>query len=409
MAKTTEATFTDFQRLEYVQIAPRGALVAISGRNAQGKSSILDGLEATIIGHNKRDVPRPVREGQKTAEVVNVLDNGMTLVRKYKADGSSSLTGKTSDGSKVAQATLNGMLGALGMDAGAFSLLDDKKQLAVVLDLVDLPFDPAALAADQKAIFEQRTFINRKAKELEAQVARYGELPAAPAAEVSVSELVAQHRAGQEWAAEIKAATENVTFWDTKIADDEEQLKALIAQIETSKLRREVAKARVSEYATKPVPDLDELQQRIDTAEETNRTVRTAKEKANLAFQLEATQEQADDLTKQLEALDKQKADGLAAAAFPVEGMSFDEEGVLLNGRPFRKASTREQTIASAKMIIASDPELRVMIVRNGNDLDSDGLAELEALGDAHDFQIFAEFVDESGEFGWTIEDGKVA
>lgn len=32
MAKTTEATFKDFQRLEYVQIAPRGALVAISGR-----------------------------------------------------------------------------------------------------------------------------------------------------------------------------------------------------------------------------------------------------------------------------------------------------------------------------------------------------------------------------------------
>lgn len=401
MAKTTEATFTDFQRLEYVQIAPRGALVAISGRNAQGKSSILDGLEATIIGHNKRDVPRPVREGQKTAEVVNVLDNGMTLIRKYKADGSSSLTGKTSDGSKVAQATLNGMLGALGMDAGAFSLLDDKKQLAVVLDLVDLPFDPTKLAADQKAIFEQRTFINRKAKELEAQVARYGELPSAPAAEVSVAELLAEHQAAQASARLWEQAERDVRETALKIEMIEAELKAAREH-----------HAKVTDYFGKleaPTVDLDELQQRINTAEESNRAVRTAKEKANLAFQLEATQEQADDLTKQLEALDRQKADGLAAANFPVDNMTFDEEGVLLNGRPFRKASTREQTIASAKMIIASDPELRVMIVRNGNDLDSDGLAELEALGDASDFQIFAEFVDESGEFGWTIEDGKVA
>ena len=407
MAKTTEATFTDFQRLEYVQIAPRGALVAISGRNAQGKSSILDGLEATIIGHNKRDVPRPVREGQKTAEVVNVLDNGMTLVRKYKADGSSSLTGKTSDGSKVAQATLNGMLGALGMDAGAFSLLDDKKQLAVVLGLVDLPFDPAALAADQKAIFEQRTFINRKAKELEAQVARYGELPAAPAAEVSVVELAEEIRAAEGLARQQTDDHQELARANAEIDRINTEIARLTKLREAAEVDHDHASDRIDNHA--PLPDVDALRQRMATAEETNRAVRTAKEKANLAFQLEATQEQADDLTKQLEALDKQKADGLAAAAFPVEGMSFDEEGVLLNGRPFRKASTREQTIASAKMIIASDPELRVMIVRNGNDLDSDGLAELEALGDAHDFQIFAEFVDESGEFGWTIEDGKVA
>lgn len=407
MAKTTEATFTDFQRLEYVQIAPRGALVAISGRNAQGKSSVLDGLEATIIGHNKRDVPRPVRDGQKTAEVTNVLDNGMTLVRKYKADGSSSLTGKASDGSKVAQATLNGMLGALGMDAGAFSLLDDRKQLAVVLDLVDLPFDPAKLATDQKAIFEQRTFINRKAKELEAQVARYGELPAAPAAEVSVVELAEEIRTAEGLALQQNDDHQELARANAEIERINTEIARLTKLREAAEVDHDNANDRIDNHAE--LPDVGALRQRMATAEETNRAVRTAKEKANLAFQLEATQEQADDLTKQLEALDKQKADGLAAANFPVDNMTFDEEGVLLNGRPFRKASTREQTIASAKMIIASNPELRVMIVRNGNDLDSDGLAELEALGDAHDFQIFAEFVDESGEFGWTIEDGKVA
>ncbi|EMQ98379.1 AAA family ATPase [Paeniglutamicibacter gangotriensis] len=407
MAKSTEVTLKDFQRLEYVQIAPRGALVAISGRNAQGKSSILDGLEATIIGHNKRDVPRPVREGQKTAEVVNILDNGMTLTRKYKADGSSSLTGKASDGSKVAQATLNGMLGSLGMDAGAFSLLDDKKQLAVVLDLADLPFDPAKLATDQKAIFEQRTFINRKAKELEAQVARYGDLPPAPTAEVSVVELAEEIRAAEQ--VERKQEDDHAM-----LVRSNSELDRLNSEIQRLTAQRAIVESDLDSVRQiieghEPLPDIDALRERMATAEETNRTVRTAKEKANLVFQLEATQDQAEGLTKQLEALDKQKADGLAAAAFPVEGMSFDEEGVLLNGRPFRKASTREQTIASAHMIIASNPELRVMIVRNGNDLDSDGLAELEALGDAHDFQIFAEFVDESGEFGWTIEDGKVA
>lgn len=400
MAKTTEATFTDFQRLEWVQIAPNGALVAISGRNAQGKSSILDGLEATLMGHNKRDVPRPVRDGQKTAEVVNVLDNGMTLIRKYKADGSSSLTAKAKDGSKVSQATLSGMLGAFGMSTGVFDLMDDKKQLAAVLDIVKLDFSPSVLAAERKAIFEQRTLINGRANDLEAQVKRYGDLPAAPAAEVSVVELAEQVRAAEDQ--ERKQATDRV------------QLRA--AQDLVANLEAQLATARESlESATKwvaahqPLPDVEALRNQMSTAEETNRAVRTAKEKANLVFQLEATRDQADDLTKQIEALDKRKADGLAAADFPVDNMTFDEEGVLLNGRPFRKGSTRERTLAAARLIIASDPELHVMTVPNGNDLDSEGLAELEALGDAHDWQIWAEFVDESGEFGWTIEDGKVA
>lgn len=408
MTKTTEATFTDFQRLEWVQIAPHGALVAISGRNAQGKSSVLDGLEATLMGHNKRDVPRPVRDGQKTAEVTNVLDNGMTLIRKYKADGSSSLTAKAKDGSKVSQATLSGMLGAFGMSTGVFDLMDDKKQLAAVLDIVKLDFDPSELAAERKAIFEQRTLINGRANDLEAQVKRFGDLPdGVPAAEVSVVELAEQVRAAENQARSQQEDIHGLEQHGRRLAELDRQIADLQRQRQVVMEDSTGLRAVIDSH--QPLPDIEALRAQMATAEETNRAVRMAKEKANLVFQLEATKEQADDLTKQIEGLDKRKADGLAAADFPVEGMTFDEEGVLLNGRPFRKGSTRERTLAAARLIIASDPELRVMTVPNGNDLDSEGLAELEALGDEHDWQIWAEFVDESGEFGWTIEDGKVA
>lgn len=407
MTKSTEVTLKDFQRLEYVQIAPRGALVAISGRNKQGKSSVLDGLEATILGHKKRDVPSPVREGQDTAEITHKLDNGMILIRKYKADGSSSLTAKAADGSKITQATLTGMMSAFGMSTGVFDKMDDSKQLAAVLEIVTLPFDPAKLAAQQKEIFDQRTFINRKAKELEAQVARYGDLPATPAAEVSVVDLAEEIRAAEGLARQQSDDHQELARANAEIDRINTEIARLTKLREAAEVDHDHANDRIDNHAE--LPDVEALRQRMATAEETNRAVRTAKEKANLAFQLEATQEQADDLTKQLEALDKQKTDGLAAANFPVDNMTFDDEGVLLNGRTFRKASTRERTIAAARLIIASNPEIRVMTVPTGSDLDSDGWAELEALGDDNDFQIWAEVVDESGEFGWTIEDGKVA
>lgn len=402
MTKTKEITLNGFQRLDYVQIAPKGSLVAISGRNAQGKSSVLDGLEATIIGHNKRDVPRPVREGKKNAENLHVLDNGMQLIRKYKEDGSSTLTGKTADGQKVAQATLNGMLGALGMDAGAFPLLDDKKQLAAVLNLVDLPFDPAELAVERKQVFEERTRVNTRVGDFEAQLKQYEALPEdLPATEISVSELLGEYRKFETAQQERAKYLTDLNESQYKVQDLERQLAA--ARDHLAKVTEFLG--NVSDYSA----DLETLRGQIDGAEETNRLVRKKQERGSLQFQYEATTEQAKALTQKITDIDQKKSDGLSAANFPVPGMSFDDEGVLLHGRPFRKASTREQTIASARLIIASDPELKVMIIRNGSDLDNDGIQELQNLGDESGFQIWVEFVDESGEFGWTIEDGKNA
>jgi len=58
--------------------------------------------------------------------------------------------------------------------------------------------------------------------------------------------------------------------------------------------------------------------------------------------------------------------------------------------------------------MIALNPELRVLIVRNGNDLDSESLAALEEMAADADFQVFIEIVNETGDFGITIEDGEV-
>ena len=39
-----------FKRLRAVDITPRGDMVMITGRNAQGKSSVLDSIQAALAG-----------------------------------------------------------------------------------------------------------------------------------------------------------------------------------------------------------------------------------------------------------------------------------------------------------------------------------------------------------------------
>lgn len=396
-----EATMKNFQRLHYVQIAPRGTLIPITGCNGVGKSSFMDGIVATMLGQNKRDFPTPVHDGEESATTELTLSNGMKARRRFNPDASSTLTAKSADGKSVPQATINGMISAIGMDTGLFLELTDKKQLETMLDMVVLPFVPAELEAERDAVFKARTESTRKAKELTAQIARFLELPAdLPAEETSVVALAEEIRGAEEQ--ERKQAADRISL---------EGARSLVARLEAELLVARKALANATQWvaAHSPVPNLEDLRYRFTTAEDTNAMVRVAKEKAGLEFQLVMTNGDVERATTKLAAIATRKKEGLAATTFPATGMSFDEEGVLLNGRPLRKASTGEYAEAMVEMIIASDPELKVIIVRNGNDLDSARLARIEAMGDKAGFQIFGEFVDESGEFGWTITDGKLA
>ncbi|MGL3805877.1 AAA family ATPase [Paeniglutamicibacter sp. R2-26] len=401
MTTIDEATMTNFQRLNYVQIAPRGTLVAICGRNGQGKTAFMDGIVATLLGQNKRDFPTPVHDGADKATTELVLSNGMHARRRFNPDASSTLTAKAADGKPVPQATIDGMISAIGIDTGLFLDLPDKKQLETLLDMLEMPFVPAELEAERKEVFDQRTEASRKAKELTAQIARFLEIPAdLPAEETSVAALAEEIRAAEQ-TARVQAGEVNQL---ARARDHEASLVQQLAQV-----REAIGKLAPIVDAHEQIPDLDNLHYRMSTSEDTNAMVRVAKEKADLEFQLLLVTGDVDRATEKLKAIDQKKRDGLAATIFPATGMSFDEDGVLLNGRPLRKASTGEYAEAMVEMIIASDPELKVIIVRNGNDLDSERLARIEAMGDAAGFQIFAEFVDESGEFGWTISDGKLA
>ena len=400
MSKITSAELAKFQRLNYVQLAPSGSLVALAGKNKQGKSSILDGIEAAFCGHNGRVITRPINDGAEKAAITIETDDGLHITRTYTAAGSK-LTIKAGDGAKYGQAKLDSLIGSLGIDASQFASLNDKDQLKTLLGLVDLPFDPAQLDKERAELFATRTDANRRLKDLQSQAAAVAPAPdGLPEDEVSVSSLLSEYRNGEMLNREIGQAQQAAVDAAARV----EHLRAELVAAEEA-----MAKATARAQSAPQLVDLDSLQTQIDTAEETNAQVRTAKEKAALDTRITVASQEASELTEAIDEIDAQKAEGLAAAKFPVDGLGFDADGVLYNGRPFNRASSAEKVLVSAAMMIALNPELRVLIVRNGNDLDTDSLAALEDMAADADFQIFIEIVNESGDFGITIEDGEVA
>lgn len=397
-------TTNNFKNARRVEIVPdqSGNLVFVAGNNGAGKSSVLDSIAAALGGVNSKTTPKPIRDGEDRAEIILETDE-LTVTRVFTASGSR-ITLTNRDGAKYpkAQAKLDELVGKLSMDPFAFTQLDAKKQLAQLLELVDLPFDPDQLEAERKALFDERTAVNRQAKELESALAQYGELPeGVPAIEVSVAELLGKYRKLEQVQQENDRYLTDLNESQYKVQELERQLEA--AKDHLAKVTEMVG--NLSDYTA----DLEQLRAQIDGAEETNRLVRKAQERASLSERHALTFDHASKLTEKISKIDTEKAEMLASASFPVDGLGFDEEGVTYNGVPFKQASTAEQIRVSMAMAIALNPELRVIRITDGSLLDVNSLALVEEMARENDYQVWIEVVGEGPEGAYTIVDGEVA
>jgi hypothetical protein len=146
--------------------------------------------------------------------------------------------------------------------------------------------------------------------------------------------------------------------------------------------------------------DLNAFDERLANIEATNARVRAQQHRAAIAAELSDRKEQAAKHTLALKAIEKQKADALAAVTFPVPGLSFDDTRVTYNGIPFSQASPAEQLRVSVALAMAANPTLRVLRILDGSLLDSKSLETIADLAEENDYQVWIEVVDETGAVG---------
>lgn len=424
MTKILRLQAENVKRLTAIDITPAGACVVVGGRNGSGKSSTLDSIAMAIGG--AAYVPKvPVRRGADSAEIVVTLDNGIVVKRTFTASGNTYLK-VVKDGKPVSsgQALLDELTGKLAFDPLAFIRLDDKRQAETLRKLTGLDF--TAHDAARKKAYDDRTAVNKRLAEMRGAVAALPEYPEAPAEEVSSTEVLAQIEVAQEHNAELTTlmaaktaaqgavdrATESVKRTATLIATLEKQLADARAQLAKDTKAREAADKVVVEAADavegfQPI-DTTELKAQLSTAEETNRKVRANVARAKAVAEGLAKKVESDALTAKIESLDAAKEKALAAAKFPVPGLSFADDVVTYNGLPFTEASGAEQLRVSVAIGAALNSKLRVMIVRDGAFLDDEGLEILRQMAEQLDLQVWLERVSTGAECSVIIEAGEV-
>ena len=448
----------NFHRLEVAQVehVPGQGLVRVTGRNRQGKTSLLSAIAATLGGAAEvRAYPIRVRaDGAEDPEEPDTitklhLSNGFQLTRRYtEANPKGYLTVEGPDGGRHGQAKLDGWLGALAFDPLGFYGLKADRQRDVLLSLGKDPELPAKLAevrARQAAVYSERTpwiaqqraasritqpagerpvAVDTKAElrrmgELQVQERRRGDLTREyeRAVERRVDELAGLRREAalglQAAEVEKHSAQRSLEAGAERVAELERELERARDLMGDYAARCTAADQAVDRAAAKlnGLPDEQDARDSVllpelpeDPAEEMAAvTARIAAAEATLAGlepwrrwdEAQASLEEANakvvELTEAHVRLKAEEQALVAAAGIPVPGLSFGEGGEpLLNGFPLEVASGADRIQLAVEVAVAANPELRVALVDEANDLDEQSLAELDRLARVHAFQVWA-------------------
>lgn len=411
----THLTVENFKRITAVDISfdAEGGVTTISGPNGAGKTSVIDAIAAAVAGKNAPKTPNPIRKGEDKAVIIATTDEGLVVTRTYRRRDddtiTSSLTVTNAEGftKQRPQDLLDAFLNAYALDPQAFATAKPADQKAELLSLVDLPFDPAELDAQEAEVFATRTDVNRRVREYAAQLAGMPPVDAsAPDAEVSVSDLmqqlayandVEQRRATA--ARNLEAARADVERTQAAIERAQEQLQEDIANRD----------ALIAENEFLPdAVDTSALREQIANVDHVNASVRDNAARIALANKHRDADEESKALTAKLDAIKQQRVDGLSSVQFPVDGLGFDDTGVTFGGVPFSQSSAGERLTASIAIAAAANPGLRLVLVRDASLLDAAHRQMVAEYAESHGLRIVMEVVDENAESGVVIEDGAV-
>lgn len=434
------------KRLKVVDFNPDPTLQVVSGKNASGKSSLLDSVYMALAG--KDAIPgKPVREGCDKALVR--LNLGTLIVeRRFTAAGGTTLSITNEEGLayKTPQTMLDAMLGELTFDPLEFTRKRPADQVAELLRISKVDIDIPALDKANAADYEERKSINREAKQKRAQaeaiivpadapdacidesvyldkiqsaasfnadIERRRQNRASATREVSEN----RHRAARMRGADIEkvltSAEDQITELRRRIREIEEEADVAVAKLNegASALDSEADKLESQLAAAGPLPEplsITELRAGLDSCKAQNAAYASRQERQRVESAAAALEAESAALTQRIADREHQKLDAIKAAKMPVEGLGFGEGFITFNGQPFDQASSAEQLRVSASIAMAGNPKLRIIRIKDGGLLDEDGMRLLAEMAKDREYQVWVETCNPAGDPGLIMEDGEV-
>ena len=297
-------------------------------------------------------------------------------------------------------------------EAGKGLTEEDLTTFVKVKDITELMREQQANAQLVAKANTVREALKHRTEQLGAIPGRISEAEAARESEIKEASR-SEENAKEEYTRAIEAAKKAFEYAkkvaETKAKAASERYDKTIAQINAEKedleKRKSNAEAWLADYENHNPEKLDTAEQ-LSKAEEHNKMVARVsdyKDKKNKADKKRAEAELMDSTIKKLS---EERANLIANAELPIEGLSFTEDGLELNGVPFVAGKVSDSQImeVAAKLIIASNPTVKVFRIARGESLGEKRLQSIIDIAKKNGFQGFIEEV-RRGQDDLTIEE----
>lgn len=418
----------NFQVIESFDADFVGSVYFVTGDNELGKSTLLKAIGALLTG-NRDDVLR--NGASKGFAKMIVGDDGeefdvQLTFTEANPRGTLTIKQKSTGMQTNNVSMLQRIFGYQDFDAVEFSRWSEtaegrRKQIAVVKSLLPEPVRNRIDAIDTEVAIlkSERTGVNRDVKtfaalcEAAAKNLEPGDMERKP---IDVSELVARQQANAALIEKAKTVrsmlaqrNEQLAAIPARIKEFEEQRDAAIAQakaiyeaamksLDAERKMFEERKTNAEEWLKKYEannPEKADLTEQLEKVRAHNQRCQMAAQYAEKKSQYLAAKEKADSMDTRISELADERANLIANAELPIAGLSFTDDGLELNGVPFvpGKISDSQAMEIAAKLIIASNPTVKVFRIARGESLGAKRLQTIVDIARRNGFQGFIEQV----------------
>lgn len=399
------------KKLKAVEITPKADVVIISGKNDQGKTSVLDSIWYALQGKTGlKSTPMPIRKGEKRASVTLTLDD-FVVTRTWTSDDKSYLKVTNREGLTYnsPQELLDGFIGELTFNPLEFAQMKDRDQRQLLLKLANIDIDQYDEIIVK--LKEDRRIQGQKIKLYEGE-RDTRDFKGIPTKEISISGLQFHLEEAIDHNRDVDAAEHNMKNTQESMQTAQQRITDLQAEIAKIELgiriyEKEIKTDREFLQGNKKV-DIEVIRAQINEAMEHNELVQAKNRNVQTDKKRDVAQAVYDDYTDRINMQLQGKEVALRNAQMPIEGLGITDTGVMYFEIPFGQLSSSEQLKVSLAMAMALNPKLRVIRITDGSLLDDDNMKVIKSMAKDNDFQVWIERVSDTGELCFIIEDGEI-
>lgn len=406
--KINSLEIENVKRIKAVKLEPsEKGLTVIGGKNNQGKTSVLDSI-AWALGGDRFKPSTAAREGSVIPPYLKVtLSNGLVVERKGK---NSDLKVTDPLGNKSGQQLLNEFISALALDLPKFMNSGSREKADILLQIIGVGDRLYELEKKETEIYNNRHAVGVIADSKKKHASQMPYYENAPEDIVSASELI---RRQQDI---LLRNRENQRLRDNafKLQAERNRLAARVNELnaELDKNYKLLKKAEEDmNTAFKTAEELHdestkELEENIAEIDKINVMVRANLDKEKAEEEAKEYGNQYSKLTKELEAVRKEKYDLLHSADMPLPNLSVEDGELTYNGFKWDNMSGSDQLKVAAAVVRKLNPQCGFVLLDKLEQMDTDTLKDFGEWLEREGLQAIATRVSTGDECTVIIEDG---